>query len=153
MVTDQRIGSRRQVLLLSFLFQLVTFVLPFQMQLVVDEAIGRSDRNLLTVLALGFGALVVIHAGLEALRNWVLRLMGALLSFQVVGNIVRHLLRLPVSYFEKRHIGDVMSRIESTMAIQDALTRGTVSALVDGVMAIIAAGVLFLYSCRCWRSS
>ena len=135
-----------QVLLLSFLFQLVTFVLPFQMQLVVDEAIGRSDRNLLTVLALGFGALVVIHAGLEALRNWVLRLMGALLSFQVVGNIVRHLLRLPVSYFEKRHIGDVMSRIESTMTIQDALTRGTVSALVDGVMAIIAAGVLFLYS-------
>lgn len=135
-----------QVLVLSFLFQLVTFVLPFQMQLVVDEAIGRSDRNLLTVLALAFGALVVIHAGLEALRNWVLRLLGALLSFQVVGNIVRHLMRLPVSYFEKRHIGDVMSRIESTTVIQDVLTRGTVSALVDGVMAVIAAGILFLYS-------
>lgn len=135
-----------QVLLLSFVFQLATFALPFQLQLVVDEAVGRADRNLLTVLALGFGALAVLHAGLEALRNWALRLMGAALSFQITGNIVRHLVRLPVSYFEKRHIGDVMSRIESSSAIQDALTRGMVSALVDGVMAIIAAFILFLYS-------
>lgn len=135
-----------QVLIMSFLFQTATFVMPFQMQLVVDEAIGRSDRNLLTVLALGFGALAILHSGLEALRNWVLRLLGAVLSFQIVGNIVRHLLRLPVSYFEKRHIGDVMSRIESTSAIQDVLTRGAISAVVDGVMAIIAAFILFLYS-------
>lgn len=135
-----------QVLLLSFIFQLATFAIPFQMQLVVDEAIGRADYNLLTVLALGFGALTVLHAGLEALRNWVLRLLGAMLSYQIVGNIVRHLMRLPVSYFEKRHVGDVMSRIESTTAIQDALTRGMVSALIDGMMAVVAAFILFLYS-------
>lgn len=135
-----------QVLLLSAVFQIATFAIPFQMQLVVDEAIGRADRNLLTVLALGFGALAILHAGLEALRNWVLRLLGASLSWQVTGNIVRHLMRLPTSYFEKRHIGDVMSRIESTTAIQDALTRGMAAALIDGAMAVIAAGILFVYS-------
>ncbi|MFV0409394.1 MAG: peptidase domain-containing ABC transporter [Paracoccus sp. (in: a-proteobacteria)] len=135
-----------QVLLLSMVFQVVTFIVPFQIQLVVDEAIGRSDQSLLTVLALGFGALTVLHAGLEALRNWVLRLLGSMMSFQVVGNIVRHLIRLPVSYFEKRHVGDIMSRIESTTAIQDALTRGMISAIVDGLMAIVAAFILFFYS-------
>lgn len=135
-----------QVLVLSLVFQIATFILPFHLQLVVDEAIGRADRDLLTVLALGFGALTVLHMGLEALRNWILRLLGSMMSFQVVGNIVRHLLRLPVSFFEKRHVGDIISRIESTTAIQDALTRGMISALVHGVMAVIAAFILFLYS-------
>ncbi|MFV0292617.1 MAG: peptidase domain-containing ABC transporter [Paracoccus sp. (in: a-proteobacteria)] len=135
-----------QVLLLSLVFQIVTFAVPFHIQLVVDEAIGRSDRSLLTVLALGFGALAVLHAALEALRSWVLRLLGSMMTFQVVGNIVRHLLRLPVPYFEKRHVGDIISRIESTTAIQDALTRGMISAIVDGLMAVIAAFILFFYS-------
>ncbi|MDO5614014.1 MAG: peptidase domain-containing ABC transporter [Paracoccus sp. (in: a-proteobacteria)] len=135
-----------QVLALSLVFQIATFALPFHIQLVVDEAIGRSDRDLLVVLALGFGALTLLHAGLEALRNWVLRLLGSMMSFQIVGNIVRHMIRLPVSFFEKRHVGDIMSRIESTNAIQDALTRGMISAMVDGLMAVIAAAILFLYS-------
>lgn len=135
-----------QVLAVSLVFQIATFAIPFHVQLVVDEAIGRADRNLLTVLALGFGALTVLHAALEALRDWILRLLGSMMSFQIVGNIVRHLLRLPVPYFEKRHVGDIISRIESTNAIQDALTRGMLSALVDGAMAVIAAFILFLYS-------
>ncbi|MDM7459459.1 MAG: peptidase domain-containing ABC transporter [Paracoccus sp. (in: a-proteobacteria)] len=135
-----------QVLALSVVFQIVTFALPFQIQLVVDEAIGRADQSLLTVLALGFGALTVLHAGLEALRNWVLRLLGSMMSFQIVGNITRHLMRLPVPFFEKRHVGDIISRIESTNAIQDALTRGMISAIVDGMMTIVAAFILFLYS-------
>lgn len=135
-----------QVLILSLVFQVATFILPFYLQLVVDEAIGRADRDLLTVLALGFGALTVLQVGLEALRNWILRLLGSMMTFQVVGNIVRHLLRLPVPFFEKRHVGDIISRIESTSAIQDALTRGMISAFVDGVMAVIAAFILFLYS-------
>ncbi|MFV0333779.1 MAG: cysteine peptidase family C39 domain-containing protein, partial [Tropicimonas sp.] len=57
-----------QVLALSVVFQIATFAMPFHLQLVVDEAIGRADRSLLTVLALGFGALTVLHAALEALR-------------------------------------------------------------------------------------
>lgn len=139
-------GAIAQVLVLSLVFQIVTFALPFQIQLVVDEAIGRADDSLLTILALGFGALTLLHAGLEALRNWVLRLLGSMFSYQMVGNIVRHLMRLPTGFFEKRHVGDIMSRIESTTALQDALTRGMVSALVDGVMALAAAFILFLYS-------
>ncbi|HLS69821.1 MAG TPA: peptidase domain-containing ABC transporter [Kiloniellales bacterium] len=135
-----------QILGLSVAFQIAAFALPFQIQLVVDEAIGRADRDLLAVLALGFGALTILHAGLEALRAWILRILGSMMLFQIVGNLVRHLLRLPASFFEKRHVGDVLSRIESTSAIQDAITRGMAAALIDGLMAIIAAFILFLYS-------
>ena len=135
-----------QVLGLSAALQIVTFAAPLQIQLVVDEAIARSDFALLNVLALGFGALVIIQACLDALRGWALQVFGNLLTFQIVGNIVRHLLRLPSDFFEKRHVGDILSRINSTSAIQDALTKGVVSALIDGSMALIAAAILFLYS-------
>jgi len=135
-----------QVLALSLALQIVAFAAPFQIQLVVDHAIGQTDENLLTVLAIGFGGLIVLQAVIEALRAWALQLFGSMLTFQMVGNLIRHLLRLPADFFEKRHVGDILSRIGSTSAIQDALTRGVVTALIDGIMALIAALILFLYS-------
>ncbi len=135
-----------QIIALSVVLQIAAFAMPFQMQLVVDEAIGRSDRDLLTVLALGFGALVIVQAGIEALRAWTLQIFGQMLTFQMVGNLFRHLIRLPSDWFEKRHVGDIMSRIGSTSAIQDVLTRGVVAALIDGVMAVVAIIILLLYS-------
>src|SRR5262249_13229196 len=135
-----------QVLILSLALQVATFAAPFQLQLVVDEAIFRNDADLLTVLALGFGALIVMQAGLEALRGWALRVFGQLLTFQVVGNLVHHLLRLRADFFEKRHVGDILSRLGSVQPIQEAMTRGAVAALIDGLMAILATVILFFYS-------
>lgn len=135
-----------QVLVLSVALQIAAFVAPLQMQLVVDEAIASVDRDLLTVIALGFGALVVIQAAIEALRSWALRMFGHLLSFQISGNLVRHLLRLPSDYFEKRHAGDIISRLGSVKPIQDAITKGVVGTVIDGAMACVAAVILFFYS-------
>ncbi len=135
-----------QILGLSLVLQVVVFAMPFQMQLVVDEAIFRADRDLLTVLALGFGALVIVQAMIEGLRAWALQVFGQMLSFQMVGNLVRHMIRLPSDWFEKRHVGDIMSRIGSATAIQDVLTRGVIAAIIDGLMAVVAIIILLLYS-------
>ena len=135
-----------QVIALSAALQIAAFAAPFQIQLVVDEAIFHSDQDLLLVIALAFGALVVIQASIEALRGWALQVFGHLLSFQIVGNLVRHMVRLPADFFEKRHVGDIFSRLGAVQPIQQAITRGVVAALIDGVMAFIAAGILFFYS-------
>jgi len=135
-----------QILALSLALQIAAFAMPFQMQLVVDEAILRGDRDLLAVLALGFGALVIIQALIEALRGWALQVFGYMLSFQMVGNLVHHLMRLPSDWFEKRHVGDILSRIGSASSIQDVLTRGVIAALIDGLMAIVAVIILWFYS-------
>jgi len=134
------------VLLLSVALQIVVFAAPFQMQLVVDEAVARNDLDLLLVLTLGFGGLVVVQALIEALRGWTIAALGQMLSFQLVGNLVRHVMRLPTDWFEKRHVGDILSRIQSTSPIQDAMTRGAVSAVIDGLMGLIVGVILFLYS-------
>jgi ATP-binding cassette, subfamily B, bacterial CvaB/MchF/RaxB len=135
-----------QVIALSAALQIATFAAPFQIQLVVDEAVFHADQDLLIVLALAFGALVVVQASIEALRGWALQVFGHLLSFQIVGNLVRHMMRLPADFFEKRHVGDILSRIGAAQPIQDAITRGVVAAIIDGVMSFIAAVILFFYS-------
>lgn len=134
------------VLVLSLALQIAAFVAPLQMQLVVDQALAQADGDLLTVIAIGFAALVVIQAGIEALRSWALRVFGHLLSFQITGNIVRHMLRLPSDYFEKRHVGDIISRLGAVKPIQEAITQGVVGTVIDGAMACIAAIILFFYS-------
>ena len=134
------------VLLLSLALQVVVFAAPFQMQLVVDEAVARNDLDLLGVLALGFGGLVVLQALIESLRAWTIAALGQMLSFQLVGNLFRHIMRLPADWFGKRHVGDILSRIRSIAPIQDAITRGAVAAVIDGLMGLIAGVILFLYS-------
>ena len=135
-----------QILAISLALQVAVFAAPFYLQLTVDEAILRADRELMTVLALGFGALAVIQIALQALRGYALQVLNVLFSFQMKGNLVRHLLRLRTEFFEKRHVGDILSRLQSSAAIQDAITRGVVATVIDGAMAIIAAVVLFFYS-------
>src|SRR5258708_4308382 len=135
-----------QVLVLSTALQIATFAAPFQLQLVVDEALAQSDGDLLLVIALAFGGLVIVQALIETLRGWALRVFGHLLSFQITGNLVRHLLRLPSDYFEKRHVGDIISRLQAVKPIQRAISQGVVGTLIDGIMACIAATILFVYS-------
>jgi ATP-binding cassette subfamily B protein RaxB len=135
-----------QVLALSVALQIVTFAFPFQIQLVIDEAVFRADRELLTVLALAFGGLVVVQALIELLRGWALLVFGQMMTFQMIGNLVRHVVRLPADFFEKRHVGDILSRFGSATTIQDVLTRGVVAAILDGVMALVAGVILFVYS-------
>lgn len=135
-----------QVLGVTLALQVVAFTLPFQMQLVIDEGILRSDLGILSVVALSFAGIYILQALIEILRGWLLLLFGQLLSYQLVGNVVRHLMRLPSDWFEKRAIGDIISRITSATTIQDILTKGVVAALIDGVMAIASVAILISYS-------
>lgn len=133
-----------QIIALSLALQVAVFAAPFFNQLVIDEAIGRGDLDLLFVLAIGFGTLGLIQVGITALRAYALQVLGQLMSFQMIGNLVRHMLRLTVGFFEKRHVGDILSRIQSTRPIQDALTRGAATVAIDGLMAVIALVILLV---------
>ncbi len=139
-------GALAGVLLLSLALQIAAFVAPLQMQLVVDQALAQVDPQLLTVIALAFGALVIVQNVIEALRGWALRVLGHLFSAQINGNLIRHLLRLPSDFFEKRHIGDIISRLGSTKQIQEAVTQGVAATVIDGAMACVAGIILFFYS-------
>jgi len=135
-----------QLLVLSVLLQVFAIASPFYMQLVVDQALTTFDRDLLTVLAIGFLLLSIIKVATNSFRSWVIVYLGNTLSFQMGGNLFRHLIHLPLDFFEKRHIGDLIARFGSMDAIQKMLTTGMVSALVDGVMAVTTFIMMWLYA-------
>ena len=135
-----------QVLALSAVLQAAVFAAPFYLQLSIDEGVANSDLGLLAVLALGFGGLVALRTGIAALRSWTLQSIGLLMSFQIVGNLVHHLLRVQTGFFERRHVGDILARVDSARPIQEALTQGIAVTVIDGLIALAAVVVLFLYS-------
>jgi ATP-binding cassette, subfamily B, bacterial CvaB/MchF/RaxB len=138
--------SMAQVFLLALCLQAVAIVSPFYMQWAVDGAVVSADRDLLTVLGLGFMLLAVIHVALSVLRSWAVLYLSTTLNLQWLANVFSHLLRLPVSYFEKRHLGDVVSRFGAVTNIQRTLTSSFVEALIDGVMAIATLAMMLVYS-------
>jgi ATP-binding cassette subfamily B protein RaxB len=142
-------GLRRslaQIFVMALALQAIAIVTPFYMQWAVDGAVVSADRDLLTVLGLGFLLLTIVQVILTAVRSWVVLYLSTTLNLQWLANVFSHLLRLPVSYFEKRHLGDVVSRFGAVNTIQRTLTSSFVEALIDGVMAIATLAMMFVYS-------
>lgn len=134
------------VLALSLALQVFAILAPFYMQLVIDEVLVGANQDLLVVLAVGFGLLLLIQVCTTWLRSTLLLLFSAQLSTHISGNLLHHLLRLPMAFFERRHVGDVSSRFASLEQIREQLTSGVVEAIVDGVMVIGTLIMMWVYA-------
>ena len=135
-----------QALVLSAILQLVVLVSPFYLQLTVDEVLVKFDADLLLVLAFGFGGLAVLNAVAGLLRGYVLLYFGNMLNYQMVSNLFAHLIRLPADFFEKRHMGDIVSRFGSVGPIRSLFSEGLVATAIDGFMAVATLIMMFVYS-------
>jgi ATP-binding cassette, subfamily B, bacterial CvaB/MchF/RaxB len=138
--------SLGQVLLLALSLEVFALVSPFYMQWVVDHVLVSADKDLLTTLALGFGMLVFMQQAISTVRAWVIMHMSTTLNVQWRANLFAHLIRLPVDFFEKRHLGDVVSRFGAIDQIQHTLTSTFVEAILDGVLTVATLAMMFLYS-------
>lgn len=135
-----------QVLGLSIILQLLAFIAPLQMQFVVDRAITSSSIDLLSIIAVGFGCLALLQVSVEYVRQRVSFAVGQTAAYHMMSSVIRHLMYLPVKYFESRSLGDILSRTGSTRSIQDTLSRGVISAGLDGVMALASLIIMTVYS-------
>ncbi len=130
----------------ALVLQLFAIAAPLFNQMVVDDAITSHDTDLLAVLVLGFALLLVVQTALGLARSWMVLVLGQTLSLQWVGNVFAHLVRLPVDWFEKRHLGDITSRFGAVGAIQQTVTTALIEAVLDGIMVLAALAMMLLYS-------
>jgi len=108
----------------------------------------RGDTGLLTVLALGFALVGALKVAVTWLRELIVIILQNTLHFAFGARLFRHLLRLPLSFFDKRHIGDVLSRFASIEPVRNLISEGLLLALIDGVMAAMTLAIMFAYSAR-----
>ncbi|MBO9492308.1 peptidase domain-containing ABC transporter [Endozoicomonas sp. G2_1] len=137
-----------KLIALSLVLQLFALMSPYYMQWVVDEVLVSFDQPLLSVLAIGFALVAVISVVTNAVRSWLILRLSSVLNLQMGVNLLSHLLRLPMNYFEARHIGDIVSRFGSLAQIRERITTGFVETLVDGIMSIAVLVMMLLYSLK-----
>lgn len=136
------------LLVLSVILQLFSLVAPYYMQWVVDEVLLSRDQPLLFVLAVGFGLLVILNVVTTGIRSYLVLRLSSMMNIQMGVNLIRHLFKLPMSYFEKRHIGDLVSRFGSLAQIRERLTTGLTETLVDGIMSLAVLVMMLFYSVK-----
>ena len=138
--------SLLQIFTLALGLEAFLLLSPFFMQWVVDSVLVSADRDLLITLGIGFGLLVLIQVGTGAIRSWAVLHLSSTLNLQWLGNVFAHLMRLPVSWFEKRHTGDVMARFGAVQQIQQTLTTSFVEAVLDGLLVVVTLVMMLVYS-------
>src|SRR5258708_8268216 len=120
--------------------------MPFFLQMVVDRVLVGRDGDLLTVLGIAFCTLVVIQVAVSAVRAWVGVYLSTNINLKLLTTLFNHMLRLPLAWFEKRNIGDIVSNFRSVDAIQRTLTTTFVETTADGLMVVLTEIVMAYYS-------
>ena len=138
--------SLAQIFLLALALEAFMLLSPFYLQWVVDGVLVSADRDLLVTLGVGFALLVLIQVGAGAIRSWAVLHLSATLNLQWLANVFAHLMRLPVTWFDRRHTGDVMSRFGAVQQIQQTLTTSFVEAVLDGLLVVVTLAMMFVYS-------
>lgn len=131
---------------LALAIEVFAMISPLFMAWVVDHALVTADYDLLLTLVLGFSLLLLIQTAVSSMRGWMVIVLSASLQVQARANLFSHLINLPASYFETRHLGDIMSRFGSQETILEAITTELVEAMLDGLMAGITLVVMFVFA-------
>lgn len=136
----------RDVLIASFFLQLMGLVAPIFFQLVIDKVLVHQSITTLEVLAFGLAVVLIWETLLSALRNWLFAHSTNRVDAELSARMFRHLLNLPLSYFEARRVGDSVARVRELETIRNFLTSNAVTVVIDLFFTIVFFVVMYLYS-------
>lgn len=135
-----------EVLLASFFIQLFALVTPLFFQVVIDKVLVHRGLTTLDVLAVGLLVVYIFDVVLNGLRNYVFTHTTNRIDVALGADLFRHLLRLPLNYFEVRRVGDTVARVRELDSIRNFITGSAVTLVIDLFFTVIFFGVMYLYS-------
>jgi ATP-binding cassette, subfamily B, bacterial HlyB/CyaB len=136
----------RDVLIGSFFLQLMGLVSPIFFQLVIDKVLVHQSMTTLDVLAFGLGVVLIFETAMSGLRNWLFAHTTNRVDSELSSRMFRHLLNLPLSYFEARRVGDSVARVRELERIREFLTSNAVTVVIDLFFTIVFFAVMYMYS-------
>ncbi|MDM5181922.1 peptidase domain-containing ABC transporter [Massilia sp. DJPM01] len=139
-------GPLIHILILSLMLQCYILAAPLFLQLAIDQAVHKSDKDILAVLAMGFGFLCIFNWVATLLRGIVVTRLTALLNWDMTVRLFRHMIRLPLPWYQRRKLADILSRFDSIAHVRDLLSGALIAVLVDGVLAIATLILMFVLS-------
>ncbi|WP_257165351.1 type I secretion system permease/ATPase [Bradyrhizobium sp. SRS-191] len=135
-----------EVLLASFVIQLFGLATPMIFQVVIDKVLVHRGLSTLEVMVAGLALIALFEAVLSGLRTYLFTHTSNRIDVELGARLFRHLMRLPLAYFESRRVGDSVARVRELETIRQFITSSSITLVLDLAFAAVFIGVMFLYS-------
>ena len=135
-----------EVLVVSFFIQMFALVTPLFYQVVMDKVLVHHSITTLEVIAIGLVSIAVFDIVLSGLRSYVFSHTTSKIDVELGARLFRHILALPLSYFESRRVGDTIARVRELENIRNFLTGQALTSLLDLLFTVVFLAVMFYYS-------
>lgn len=135
-----------EVVLASFFIQIFALITPLFFQVVIDKVLVHRGLTTLDVLAIGLLVVSLFDVILSGLRTYVFSHTTNRIDVTLGADLFRHLMRLPLSYFEARRVGDTVARVRELDSIRNFITGSALTLVIDLFFTIVFFAVMYLYS-------
>tara|TARA_R110002096_G_scaffold113380_1_gene246448 strand:- start:3986 stop:6127 length:2142 start_codon:yes stop_codon:yes gene_type:complete len=135
-----------EVLIASFFIQIFALITPLFFQVVIDKVLVHRGLTTLDVLAFGLLVVSLFDVILNGLRTYVFSHTTSRIDVTLGADLFRHLLRLPISYFEARRVGDTVARVRELDSIRNFITGSSLTLVIDLFFTVVFFAVMYLYS-------
>ncbi|GCA79958.1 peptidase domain-containing ABC transporter [Microcystis aeruginosa] len=139
-------GLGLQIILISLLIQLFGLITPLFTQIILDKVVVNRSLSTLNVFALGVLLFGLWSVGLVAIRQYWLSYLSNRLDLTMISGFIGHALKLPLKFFESRHVGDIITRVNENEKIQRFLISQVILAWLDFLMGFVYLGLMFFYN-------
>ncbi|WP_338510768.1 type I secretion system permease/ATPase [Pseudomonas trivialis] len=135
-----------EVLLVSFVLQIFSLLTPLFFQVVMDKVLVHHGLTTLDVVAIDLLGIMVFETVLSGLRSYVFAHTASRIDVELGSKLFRHLVTLPLSYFQARRVGDSVARVRELENIRSFLTGNTITLVLDVLFSVVFIAVMFFYS-------
>jgi len=145
-LNPQLTGQIGKVMFVALGSQFAILAMPYLGNLLLDDVVAGDNLNLLNVLMLTFASIFVVGALSQYVQTYLVELLHGFVQMNMTEGIVAQLLRNPIPYFEKRHVGDLFARVKAQDEISVFTTRTTISAGIDAAVGVLALALMLVQS-------
>ncbi|ALB42853.1 peptidase C39 [Anabaena sp. WA102] len=139
-------GLLGEVLLASFTLQLLGLASPLITQVIIDKVMVQESLATLDVMAIALLFVATFESILGMLRLFIFTHTARRLDLSLSAQLFRHLMRLPLAYFESRRVGDTVARVQELEQIRQFLTGTALTVILDSIFAVVYLGLMFYYN-------
>jgi len=139
-------GLIGDVLAASFILQLFALATPLFFQVVIDKVLVHQGLTTLNVLVIGLIAIILFETMLGGLRSFLFTHTTSRVDVELGAKLYRHLLNLPLAYFESRRVGDTVARVRELETIREFLTSSAATLVIDLLFTFVFLAVMYFYS-------
>jgi subfamily B ATP-binding cassette protein HlyB/CyaB len=135
-----------EVLLVSFVLNIFALLTPLFFQVVMDKVLVHRGLTTLDVIAIGLLGIMIFETLLSGLRSYVFAHTASRIDVELGSRLFRHLVTLPLAYFQARRVGDSVARVRELENIRSFLTGNSITLILDVLFSVVFIAVMFMYS-------